>query len=103
MQVVALVGMIVCEASMRQSYRKHTRHMWTCRSMVLFNLACAAWQMARYDGAPWLLVFTPVSVYCAWYSFRTGEKFAGDLKRMRQSLASVREQIKNIQRMANES
>lgn len=91
------------EADMRRMYRGHVWRMWVVRSFVLWNIGCAMSQLARADASPWLLLFTPFSLACAWYSFRVSERFASDLPMMRRGLADVREKIKTAEGLANES
>lgn len=99
--VVAIGVMVAAESEMRRVYWQHVGRMWIMRAVVLLNVATMAWDWA--DAQEWVRWVSVLPMWGAWYAFRAGERFAGDLRWMRTALADAREKIRTAKRLANES
>jgi hypothetical protein len=88
-------------ATVESDLRRLKRSVWIMRGMVFMNLVNACWCLSGWPR--WSAYMAPVAVWGAGYAFRCSEKLVADIRPLEARQVRVREQMKNIERLANES
>lgn len=88
-------------ASIERDFRWLRRHKWIMRGCVLLNICIGCWLLSSWPK--WVASGALFSASGAWYAFRKAEETADHIARLQTRWDVVREHIKNLAGMANES
>lgn len=83
--------------------RRLTRTVWLLRAIVLMNVTLFAYNAATANDHWLRWLCAPINLGGAFYAFRAAEVWGRERVKLKAGLATVREQIKSIERLLHES